>query len=80
MLQLNVVHIDTSKILIFNNLYIIHDNFEKKMVARCVEFYYKRLTDWLAIFVWLGYVILRGLKMFARLLINDAEAYFLPSK
>ena len=30
MLQLNVVHIDTSKILIFNNLYIIHDNSEKK--------------------------------------------------
>ena len=30
MLQLNVVHLDTRKTLIFNNLYIIHDNFEKK--------------------------------------------------
>ena len=30
MLQLYVVHLDTRKILIFNSLYIIHDNFEKK--------------------------------------------------
>ena len=45
MLQLNVVHLDTTWILIFNNLYIIHDNFEKKMVARFVEFYDKRTTD-----------------------------------
>ena len=30
MLQLKVVHLDTRNILIFNNLYIIHDNFEEK--------------------------------------------------
>ena len=30
MLQLHVVHLDTRKILIFNSLYITHDNFEKK--------------------------------------------------
>ena len=29
-LQLNVVHLDTKDIIIFNNLYIIRDNFEKK--------------------------------------------------
>ena len=29
MFQLNLVHLDTRKVLIFNNLYIIHDNFEK---------------------------------------------------
>ena len=77
MLKLNVVHLDRRKI-IFNNLYIIHDNFEKKIVARCVEYYFKRSTDWLAIFVRLGNVILRGLRMFTRLQ-QYAEAYFLPS-
>ena len=51
MLQLNVVHLDTRNMLNFNNLYIIHDNFEKNIVARYVEFYYKRPTDSLAIFV-----------------------------
>ena len=30
--------------LIFNNSYIIHNNL-KKMVAKCVELYYKRLTN-----------------------------------
>ena len=30
MLQLNVFHLNIRNILIFNNLYIIHDNFEKK--------------------------------------------------
>ena len=29
-LQLNVVHLDTKKIFIVNDLYIIHDNFKKK--------------------------------------------------
>ena len=28
----------------------------KKMVARCIEFYYERPTDWLDIFVYIGYV------------------------
>ena len=37
------------------------------MVEKYVEFYYERLTDWLANFVWLGYVILRGMMMFTRL-------------
>ena len=44
----DAVKCDTSrykKILICNNFYIIRDNFQKKMVARCVELYYKRLTD-----------------------------------
>ena len=50
------------------------------MVTRYVEFYYKRLTDWLAVSVWLGYVILLILRMFTnKTLINDVEAYFLPS-
>ena len=30
MLQLNVVHLNIRNISMFNNLYIIHDNFEKK--------------------------------------------------
>ena len=37
------------------------------MIARCFEFYYDRPTDWLAISVWLGYVILIVLKMLTRL-------------
>ena len=39
----------------------------KNIVARCVEFYCKRPTDLLAVFVYLGYVIVRGLRMFTRL-------------
>ena len=66
MLQLNVVHLDKIKILIIINLWIIHDNFEKNIVAKSVKFYYKRPTDRLAIFVRLGYVILRGMKIFER--------------
>ena len=30
MLKSSVVHLDTRNVLIFKNLYIIHDNFEKK--------------------------------------------------
>ena len=30
MMQLNVVYLNTRNILTFNNLYIIHDNFENK--------------------------------------------------
>ena len=30
MLQSNVIHLDTRKILIFNNSYILRDNVEKK--------------------------------------------------
>ena len=41
-------------------------NLEKKMEARCVDNYYKRPTDSMAIFVWLGYVILKSLRMFTR--------------
>ena len=48
MLQLSVVHLDTRKILIINNLCIIYDNFEKKIVAKSVKLYYKRPTDRLA--------------------------------
>ena len=51
MLHLKVVHLNTRTILNFNNLYIIHDNLRKNIVARCVEFYCKRPTDWLAVFV-----------------------------
>ena len=36
------------------------------MEARCVDNYYKRPTDWMTIFVWLGYVILKSLRMFTR--------------
>ena len=55
-----------TKILIINNLCIIYDNFEKKIVAKSVKFYYKRPTDRLAIFVRLGYVIFRAMKIFER--------------
>ena len=34
MFQLNVVHLDTRKILIFDNLYIVHDNFKKKYAGK----------------------------------------------
>ena len=33
------------------------------MVGRYVDFYDKRPTDWIAIFVWLGYVILKDLSL-----------------
>ena len=35
MLQLNVLHVDTRKILIFNNLYIIRDSFERNDGKMC---------------------------------------------
>ena len=37
------------------------------MEARYVENYYKRPTDSMEIFVWLGYVILKSLRLFTRL-------------
>ena len=37
------------------------------MEARYVENYYTRPTDSMEIFVWLGYVILKSLRMFTRL-------------
>ena len=48
MLQLNVVHQDTRKILIFNNLYIIQDSFEKKRWQDMLNFTTTRdqLIDW----------------------------------
>ena len=51
------------------------------MVAKwCFENCYKRPTDWLAIFEWLGYVILRDdNEDVYKNLVNFAEAYFLPS-
>ena len=48
MLQLNVVHLDTRKISIFNNLYIIQHNFEKKWWQDVLNFTIRdRLMDWL---------------------------------
>ena len=48
MLQLNVVHLDTGKVLIFNNLYIIHNTFEKKLWQNVLNFTTRdRLTEWL---------------------------------
>ena len=48
MLQLNMVHLDTRKILAINNLDIIHVNFEKKSWQEVLPFTARdRLTDWL---------------------------------
>ena len=49
MFQLSVVHLDAGKILIFNNLYIIQDSFEKKWWQDVLNFITTRdrLTDWL---------------------------------
>ena len=41
MLQLNMIHLDTRKILILNNLYIARDDLEKNFTTR------NRLIDWL---------------------------------
>ena len=52
----------------FLNIYTSYNHLAReKVVARCVEYYYKGPTDWLTIVEWLGYVILRGLRMFIRL-------------
>ena len=78
MLQLNVVQLDTRKILIFNNLYIIRDNFEKKWWQDVLNFTTRdRLMDWL--FLYDLAVILRDLRIFTKSSINVAEAYFLAS-
>ena len=49
MFQLSVVHLDAGKILIFNNLYIINDSFEKKWWQDVLNFITTRdrLIDWL---------------------------------
>ena len=71
-------HLDTRKILIFNNLYITHDNFEKKWWQGVLNFTTRdRLMNWL--FSYGLAVILRGLRIFTKALINVAEAYFLTS-
>ena len=46
MLQLNVVHLNTRNILMFNNLYIIHDNFEKKYSGKMCSVLLQE-TGWL---------------------------------
>ena len=76
-MQLNVVHAHTRKILICNNFYIIRDNFEKKWWQDVLNF---TTRDSLT-----GYFRMTRLCYSQRFedvyktLINDAEAYFLPS-
>ena len=76
MLQLNVVHLDTKNILIFNNLYIIHDNFRKKWWQDMLNLYLLTTRDWL-----IGCFRMARLcysRRFEKTLINVAEPYFLP--
>ena len=75
MLQLNVVHLGTRKILIFNNLYIIHDSFEKKWWQDVLNFNVTRdqLIDWHLRMTRLCYS--QRLEDVYKTLINVAEAY-----
>ena len=79
MFQLNVVHLATRKILIFNNLYTMHDKFEKKWWQDVSNFTTRdSLIDWLFPYdesrLCYSY---RNLRMFTnKTLVNDAEAYF----
>ena len=47
MLQLIVVHLDTRKILIFNNLYIVRENWLQDMLNFTVR---DQLIDWLFLY------------------------------
>ena len=67
MLKLIVVHLDTRKILILNNLYIIHYNYEKKWWQDVLNFTTRyQMIDWLFSYdlVMLLAEILRSLKDF----------------
>ena len=56
------------KLISFLIIYTWYDNLaRRKMAARYAKYYYKRPSDWLTIFVWLSYDVLRGSKMFIRL-------------
>ena len=79
MLQLNVVHLNTRNILTFNNLYIIHDHFEKKYSGKMCWILLQE-TDWLT-----DYFRITRRCYFQRFedvyktSTNFAEAYFLSS-
>ena len=74
MSQLNVVHLDARKILIFNNLYIIHDNIEKIYSGKMCWISLQE-TDWLT-----GYFRITRLCYCQRFQhVEAAEAYFLSS-
>ena len=79
-LNLNVVQLDTGKIFIFNNLYIIHNNFEKKWPQDVLNFTTRdQLIDRLHFRV-TRLCYSQRLDDGYTTLINVAEAYFLTSK
>ena len=74
MSQLNEVHLDARKILIFNNLYIIHDNIEKIYSGKMCWISLQE-TDWLT-----GYFRITRLCYCQRFQhVEATEAYFLSS-
>ena len=79
MLQLNVVQLNTRKMLIVNNQYIMHDNFEKKYTGKMYWVLLQEI-NWST-----GYFLISRLCYYQRFediyntLTNVAEAYNLSS-
>ena len=78
MVQLNVVHLDTRNILTFNNLYIIHNNFEKKYTGKMCWILLQETDSLTGYFRITRLCHCQKFEGVYKTLTNVAEAYFLP--